>query len=199
LYSFWENNFLKIVIIQKPFSEKQLIRNIMSSCSLETLLEILKLIFIDIAKFWKNKKSEVLLGFHPTLRNYALTEKGLHYYDTFPPMLMEQKILNRIIIAMSPYGKYIKKMIPPFLINKVSNEYYQFDKMIIGVIGSSCRLRPEFSSAILEFCKNYFKQSESCSDLQKLSVLDKLSRPPRLSGLWLNIRKWSGNTGKPNV
>lgn len=199
LFSFWEDSLFKIIIVQKPFEEFQLIRNIMSSCSLEKLFEILNLIFLDIAKFWKNKKSAKLPGFHPTLRNYALTEAGLNYYDTFPPMLVEQKILNRIIIAMSPYGKYIKKIVPPFLINKVSDEYYQFDKMVMGVIGSTCRLQPQYADTLLDFCKRYFQNSDEFTEEQKQAVFKRLNKPPRLSGLWLIIRKWSGNVGKPNV
>lgn len=189
----------QIIIIQKPFHENELLRSIIKKASITELFSLCQLIFKDIQKFWSGKKVLMPIGFHPTLRNYALRQSELYYLDTFPPMLMEQKNLNHLILTMAPYETFIKKIIPSQLINRVSNEYYHLDKMFSGVVGSCCRLRPEFSSDILEFSLNYLKTGCQFSGKEKESTYKLLQKPPDLSGLWILVRKLTGNKGEPNI
>ena len=138
------------------------------------------------------------IGFHPTLRNYALRDGSLFYFDTFPPMLMNQRELNRIILRMSPYGSLFKIFFPLTWINLVSNEYYNFDKMFTSIAGSCCRLRPENANAILAFSIEFIN-STSCTIAEKQKITRMLKSPPDLPALWIFIRRLSGNVGKPNI
>jgi hypothetical protein len=188
----------QIVILQPAFDEIRLVRTIAETCFEIELLALIEFMLNDTLTYWKNKP-RVEIGFHPTMRNYAFDQGKLHYFDTFPPMLMPQKELNRLIIDMAPARLNIRALIPNRIINRVSDEYYQKDKMITGIIGSACRLRPELSNAILSHCRNYISKSADLKDDEKSYLLDQLKRPPQLSGIWITFRKIFGKTGRPNV
>ena len=189
----------QIIIIQESFKEDDLLRNQIIRASSSELTSLCFLIFEDILKFWRKKKGSLEIGFHPTLRNYSLHKGNLYFFDTFPPMLMSQKKLNRLIIKMSPHGRLIKKLIPPVFINMVTDEYYYLDKMFTGIVGSCCRLRPDDAMNILDFSGKYVMDSELLSESEKAGIIKILKKPPKLSKIWILIRKLSGNTGYPNI
>ncbi|MFT5970279.1 MAG: hypothetical protein ACI8ZO_000786 [Flavobacteriales bacterium] len=198
MFSLREEERPQLCIFQKAFAHEQLLRNVMLESELPEFLKNLKLIFSEILNFWNKKPEGDNLGFHPTLRNYALVEGQLHYFDTFPPMNMSQQELNKFIIRVAPYGKFFKPVVPPFGINRVTNEYYALDKMILGIVGSCCRLRPEFVQDILSFISAEVANAEILEEIKK-AVLVKTKNPPRLSLLWRIMRKLTGNTGAANV
>jgi hypothetical protein len=188
----------QIIIIQEAFKKEEMLRDIMERSSEEEMLEFCRLILDETLKFRNNRKNVADIGFHPTLRNYALHDGSLWYFDTFPPMLMKQRELNRIIIRMSPFGMLVKNLIPPGLIDIVSDEYYDFVKMFKGIVGSCCRLRSDYASSILSFSTEYIR-SAFCDEEEKQKIIQILQSPPRLPGIWTFFRKLSGNTGKPNI
>ena len=189
----------QLIIIQEAFHENELLRKLVKEASVDVLVTLCKLIFDDILKFWTNKKTSMDVGFHPTLRNYALRGSELYYFDTFPPMLMGQKELNRIMVSMAPYKTLIKKILPTGLISIVSDEYYNPVKMFTGVVGSCCRLRPEAAHQILSYSIQYLNTSIVFSGKEKEKIAKLLQKPPELSKLWLTVRKLTGNTGEPNI
>ena len=189
----------QIIIIQESFSDDELLRNCIMKASLTELTGLCSLVFTDILMFWRKKKNSLEIGFHPTLRNYALHQGKLYFFDTFPPMLMSQQRLNRLIIRMSPYGGLIKNFIHPRLMKRVTDEYYNLDKMFIGVVGSCCRLRPADASKILTFSSIYVTESELLTEPEKATIIKHLTKPPQLSKIWILIRKLSGNIGSPNI
>lgn len=188
-----------LVIIQKAFPEDELARGMIETGDRERVLHLMKLLMDDSILFWINKPAGRKIGFHPTTRNYALTKNGLEYFDTFPPMLMEQKELNKIILQMAPVKVNVNGMIPLQMVNRVSDEYYMIDKMISGIVGSTCRLRPELRDEILDFSRNYIQTNTHLSEEEKSGVLILLNKPPQLSGLWVTLRKFFGKSGKPNL
>lgn len=189
----------QIIIAQEAFDEAELVRPIMEKADTSEFIDVLGLLLADTLKYWKAKGDNEKIGFHPTLRNYALQDGKLHYFDTFPPMLLKQQELNRLIITMAPFKLLLKPIIPSFLLNIVSDEYYEIEKMLTGIIGSCCRLRPEIVPEILKFSVSYIKNSNSLQELQKKKIIEKIQEPPRLPGIWVWIRKLTGNVGKPNI
>jgi hypothetical protein len=188
----------QIIILQEAFGKEELLRTRFETSPERELLYLCKLIYDDVLKFLIYPKGSMDIGFHPTLRNYAVHNGTLFFFDTFPPMLMNQRELNRIIIRMSPFGSYFKIFIPATLINLVTDEYYNFEKMFTGITGSCCRLRPEHANAILKFSTDYINNS-SCPTIVKQKITSLLKTPPELPGLWTFFRKLSGNVGKPNI
>ena len=188
----------QIFILQEAFRKDEMLRTRFENSPEDELPKLCKLIYDDVQKFLTYPKVSMDIGFHPTLRNYALHNDTLFFFDTFPPMLMKQRDLNRIIIRMSPYGSFFKVFIPERFINLVTDEYYNFEKMFIGITGSCCRLRPENANAILDFSTGYINNS-TCSPEVKQNITRMLKTPPELPGIWTFIRKLSGNVGKPNI
>lgn len=189
----------QLIIIQDSFRDEELVRNLITGAGKERLTDLISMLFADVINFNRRKNNSVATGFHPTLRNYAFHEGKLWFFDTFPPMLMEQRVLNGVILRMSPYGGWLRKITPLRLINKVSDEYYELDKMFTGIVGSCCRLRPADAGLILRFSREYVAASEQLTNAEKESILRLVNKPPQLSRLWILIRKLSGNTGKPNI
>ncbi len=188
----------QIYIIQEAFKKDELLRCLFETSPESELMKLCELIFDDALKFWRNRPESVEIGFHPTLRNYAFQNGKLYYFDTFPPMLMSRRDLNRIILKMSPYGSLLKIFIPSSWINPVSKEYYQFHKMFTGITGSCCRLRPENANTILKLSTDYINGS-SCTREEKQRITGILKSPPELPALWTFFRRLSGNVGKPNI
>jgi hypothetical protein len=189
----------QLVIIQEAFREDELLRNIVKEAAFPELVRLCNQIFDDIIKFWRGKKDSLDIGFHPTLRNYSLHDGILYYFDTFPPMLMDQKKLNMLIIKMSPFGGLFRILVPAQIINRVSDEYYNLDKMFTGVVGSCCRLRPDDAEKILAFSCEYVEKSTAITGTEKESISALLHRAPELPGIWIFFRKLSGNIGNPNI
>ena len=178
----------RIVIIQELFKESELVRSILQSAELPTSLSILDSLLTETIQYWNKKGTKKDFGFHPTLRNYAIRKGKLYYFDTFPPMAIPQRDLNKIILFMSPNGGIAKKLIPQGVINLVSNEYYCVRKMLTGIIGSMCRLRPENAIPILKHSiKHISKADLPESTIRTLS--EELTKPPGLSGLWRFVRR----------
>jgi hypothetical protein len=186
-----------LYIIQEAFQKNELLRTLCEISEESELLRLCKMILDDAVKFWQNRPGPDI-GFHPTLRNYALQNERLYYFDTFPPMLMSQRELNKIILKMSPYGSFVKRIVPLKWINLVSDEYYNFTRMFTGITGSCCRLRNEHAGAILKFSTEYINDS-SCTPAEKQEITTILQSPPELPAIWTFFRRISGNVGKPNI
>ncbi len=188
----------QIIIIQEAFKSDELLRNKIQSAGESELMTLCSKAYDQVILYGLMQGSRGDIGYHPSLRNLAYRADKTYYYDTFPPMAMEQQRLNDLIITMAPFGRMLKPLINPKWINRVSDEYYYFDKMYEGVVGSCCRLRPELASLILEFSKDYLGESQ-IDPFVKQAAQKLLQKPPRLSGLWTGIRSLSGNEGKPNI
>lgn len=198
------NQNYKIVIIQDAFSQNDLIRNQMAKApDVDSYLKIIQKLLDDTMMYIRHfgEPMEVKhIGFHPTLRNYAVENGEPYYFDTFPPMSMTQEELEEIIPEFTPYPlpKFIKKIAIKKWLKQVTDEYYQIDKMLIGIFGSACRLRPEFAEKVLIFMKT-FAETELTNPVLKEKVLHHAENPPQLSGSWVFFRKVFGKKGKPNV
>ncbi len=189
----------QLVIIQDAFRDDELLRNHIIRGNIEEVKRLCTMVFDEMLRFRENRNKNIDIGFHPTLRNYCVHDNKLWFFDTFPPMLMGQKSLNRLMIKMSPFGGLLKKIIPSSMMNKVTDEYYNLDTMFTGIVGSCCRLRPDDSEKILSFSREYVNKSVRITEKEKEDILRLLNKPPQLSKIWILIRKLSGKTGKPNI
>jgi len=190
-----------ILVLQSAFREEELVRAMMLRSSKEACLKILKSLLEDTLRFlsWRRKSGETI-GFHPTLRNYAIRQWKLWYFDTFPPMWgWDQQGLNRIIIRFAPFGIFrFLYFFSKKWVDRVSNEYFRPELMITGLVGSSCRLRPDLAADILAVSRKLLGLQLKDAELKR-KVMIILSRPPRLPGIWVFLRGLVGKEGKPNV
>ncbi|NTU41755.1 MAG: hypothetical protein HGA78_01620 [Nitrospirales bacterium] len=192
-----------IMIVQEAFPETALVRNIMLTAGLDECSRLMKGIIDDavtVLNFMREHPEENM-GFHPTLRNYAVTGEKLHYFDTFPPFcLWDQRRVEKIILDFAPFPlvRHFKPFLLPFM-HRVTDEYYFDDKMILGIVGSSCRLRPEFYQQFLDSAAKHLRNMTEGRVINKEGILHALSQPPSLSPLWVMTRRLLGKEGKPNL
>ncbi|HNR89269.1 MAG TPA: DUF6206 family protein [Spirochaetota bacterium] len=192
-----------IRIVQSAFPEAALVRNIMQAADFPLCERLMRGIIDDavtVLVFMRENPKENM-GFHPTLRNYSFHDERLHYFDTFPPFCRwGQRRVEEIILEFAPFGfvKYVKPLFKPFM-HRVTDEYYFEDKMVLGIVGSSCRLRPEFYQRFLDSAKEHVGAVPDARLLQKQAILDQLSQPPSLSPIWVFTRRMLGKEGQPNL
>ncbi|MFA5353248.1 MAG: DUF6206 family protein [Thermodesulfovibrionales bacterium] len=192
-----------IMIVQDAFPETALVRNIMLKAGFEECELLMRGIIdeaVTVLTFMRDHPEENM-GFHPTLRNYAMTGGKLHYFDTFPPFCRwDQRQVEEIILEFAPFGfvRFLKPLARPFM-HRVTDEYYFEDKMILGIVGSSCRLRPEFYQQLLDSAAEQLRDMSSERVLNKEGILHELSQPPSLSPLWVITRRLLGKEGQPNL
>ncbi len=194
-------NRFSIRIYQYAFSGENMARKIMESGDLTICISVMEGVLDGAITMlnYLHQNPSVTLGFHPTLRNYAICDETFWYFDTFPPMAnISQGELEWFMLHFMPYkipmwAKYLAK---PFMHN-VTDEYFDPCKMFLGIVGSSCRMRPEFISHFLEKAK--FKSLELENTESRNSILSSLDNPPKLPFYWIFMRKIFGKEGKKNV
>ena len=191
-----------IRIYQEAFSADMMVRKFVEEGDLETCIFNMNGVLDGAITFlnYTHKNSIKNLGFHPTTRNYAVTPEGeFWYFDTFPPMAdLTQNELEWYIMHFSPYKipNWFKYVAKPFM-NKVTDEYYQADKMFLGIVGSCCRLRPEFTNQILK--EAIKKAHDLANSKEKNKIIQQLKNPPKLPWIWTFVRKILGKEGKSNI
>ena len=189
------------VILQKAFEPEEMLRDVMQSAESGRAVDLMEAVLLETLDFleWRRKAGIDRLGLHPTLRNFALREEKLHYFDTFPPMIgLSAKELQSLILDFAPYSlnQVLKPLALPFM-GQVTDEYYQEPPMLSGIVGSCCRLRPELAEDFLERARGVTAGRLSKADDQDLHA--RLSKAPKLSPLWVSIRGMLGKEGKPNI
>ena len=109
-----------------------------------------------------------------------------------------QDELEWYILHFAPYQvpNWFKKIAKNFT-NKVTDEYYQADKMFLGIIGSSCRLRQDLVDDFMKAAK--IKAAELLNEKDKKAILKQLENPPKLPFIWTFVRKILGKEGKKNL
>ena len=190
-----------VAIIQEAFTPSELVRDVMKTCDVDPYLDLMAGVLTDAINFSAYMKDRTeMLGFHPTLRNYAFRMGTFYYFDTFPPMAgISEEEVQQLVIDFAPYHfpGFVKKLSKKYL-GKVTNEYYQYDLMISGIVGSSCRLRPEFADRVLIRARSVIENTP-IDEQVKNDTLEIIKNPPKLSPLWTSMRKILGKEGKPNV
>lgn len=195
------NGSFSIRIYQEAFPAETMARKMMQDGDLDQCLFVLNGVLdgaiTELNYLFDNPKEK--MGFHPTLRNYAIQDGEFWYFDTFPPMAhLSQHELEWYILHFSPYKvpTWFKHVAKPFM-NKVTDEYYQGDKMFLGIVGSSCRLRPEFTEQFLKSAREKVEELKNITDKNK--IINQLENPPQLPWIWTFVRKVLGKEGKSNI
>ena len=75
------------VILQEAIPSECMMRTQMLDCNNYKALELMDAAGETIAQFWNNLTPEMgRVGFHPSIRNFAITETRTIFFDSFPPL-----------------------------------------------------------------------------------------------------------------
>ncbi|MCR8547855.1 DUF6206 family protein [Salipiger sp. P9] len=187
------------VIVQEALPESALMRPRMQREGLEATLAMMEAAGQVIARFWNaSDRFETRIGFHPSIRNFAVLEGQAVFYDTFPPLIhYSRDEMGRMLLLFSE--KRLMRLVGPFMrarVTGIQDEWYSAPETLVGLVGSACRLRPEHTGAYLAWGREFAAREmprwaeEAVAGMQDA---------PRLPGYWTGFRKLLGLQGEPNL
>ncbi len=187
------------VIVQEALPDDSLMRPRMQSAPRDETLRMMAQAGEVIAGFWHAVEgSDERIGFHPSIRNFAVTERGAVFFDTFPPLIgYSREEMGRMLLTFS--DKRLMRVVGPLMQSRVTgiqDEWYSPPETLVGLVGSACRLRPEHADAYLDWGRAFAKAHMTPWADEAIEGLD---APPRLPGYWTGFRRLLGLQGEPNV
>jgi hypothetical protein len=187
------------VIVQEALDPACLMRPLMISESLADTLLMMEAAGQVIARFWHwSTGFEGRIGFHPSIRNFAIVEGKAVFFDTFPPLIhYSREEMGKMLLLFSE--KRLMRVVGPFLQKKVTaiqDEWYSPAETLVGLVGSACRLRPDDAPAYLSWGRDFAAREMGPWAEEAIAGMQDT---PRLPGYWTGFRKILGLQGKPNV
>ncbi|MFZ5963305.1 DUF6206 family protein [Thalassococcus sp. BH17M4-6] len=187
------------VIVQEALPADSMMRPQMQRADLDGTLRMMEAAGDVIATFWNNADQfDTRIGFHPSIRNFAILDGKAVFFDTFPPLInYSREEMGRMLLQFS--DKALMRWVGPLLRKKVTgiqDEWYSPPETLVGLVGSACRLRPDDAQAYLDWGRAFTRRRMARWQDEALAGL---SEPPRLPGYWTGFRKLLGLQGEPNV
>ncbi|WP_375259377.1 DUF6206 family protein [Citreimonas sp.] len=187
------------VIVQQALPAESLMRPRMQAGTKAETLAMMQAAGLVIARFWHWAEArDERIGFHPSIRNFAIRGEEAVFFDTFPPLIhYTREEMGRMLLQFS--DKRLMRMVGPLMQTRVTgiqDEWYSPPETLVGLVGSACRLRPEHAQDYLDWGRG-FAQTEMAPWADE--ALAGLQAPPRLPGYWTGFRKLLGLQGEPNV
>ena len=187
------------VVVQQALDARSMMRPQLIAADRQTALNLMDSAGKVIAGFWNAlEERDGRVGFHPSIRNFAIVDGRAMFFDTFPPLIgYSRDEMGDMLLQFSE--KRLMRWIGPVLRQKVTgiqDEWYSPPETLVGLVGSACRLRPDDAEAFLSWGRD-FAQSEM--PRWSVEVLTGLKVPPRLPGYWTGFRKLLGLQGEPNI
>lgn len=187
------------VIVQEALPTESLMRPLMQTAPRDETLAMMQAAGEVIAGFWNAAdRFETRIGFHPSIRNFAIVEGRAVFFDTFPPLIhYSREEMGRLLLLFS--DSRLMRTVGPLLRGRVTgiqDEWYSPPETLVGLVGSACRLRPEHTDAYLDWGRRFAEEAMPRWSEEARAGLD---RPPRLPGYWTGFRRLLGLQGEPNV
>jgi hypothetical protein len=150
------NGKFRVEIVQEPFAPQELAGEIVKSGDKSQVLYVARGIINDALRFIRSPQMGKM-GFHPTVKNYAIRSGTFYMFDTFPPF-QDRKTTEELMRRHAPSRAFkILMTLFPSLLHESADEYYDAVPMLHLIYAATSRLRPEFEAdvraLILEMCK----------------------------------------------
>ena len=187
------------VIVQEALPEASLMRPLMQVAPRDETLAMMEAAGQVIARFWNAAdRFDTRIGFHPSIRSFAIVDGVAMFYDTFPPLIhYSRDEMGRMLLLFSE--KRLMRLIGPFMkarVTGIQDEWYSPPETLVGLVGSACRLRPEHAEAYLSWGRDFAaREMPRWAD----EAIAGMQEAPRLPGYWTGFRKLLGLQGEPNV
>ena len=187
------------VIVQEAIDPKLMMRHQLQLADSQRALELMHSVGLVIARFWNSLTKDMgRVGFHPSVRNFAVIGKEAIFFDSFPPLIhYSHAELGKILLHFSE--SRIIRIVGPFFPRKlahVQDEWYSPAQTLIGLVGSACRLRPSDENFFLEWGREF---AQLHMPLFSDEIIEGLRGAPRLPSYWTNFRKLLRLQGEPNL
>ena len=188
------------MIVQKVLEERLLLRPQIAAADLGLELDLMQQAARSIVEFWASVAGRAeRIGYHPSLRNFAIDAQGPISFDTFPPLIgYSRDEMGRLLLRFSR-SRLIRTLGPAFpeRICAIQDEWYAPAGTILGLVGSAIRLRPADQAPILAWARGF--AADELEGVTRAEILTGLDTPPRLPTVWVAMRRLLGLEGQPNV
>ena len=180
------------VIVQEALPETSLMRPLMQQAGLDETVTMMEAAGQVIATFWNNADQfDTRIGFHPSIRNFAIIDTRAVFFDTFPPLIhYNREEMGRMLLQFS--DKRLMRLVGPLMqrrVTAIQDEWYSASETLVGLVGSACRLRPEHAQDYLDWGRGFVARG---MPRWQDEVLPHLQEPPRLPAIWTGFRKLLG-------
>jgi len=187
------------VIVQEALDSDCLMRPLMQRASQADALGMMQAAGEVIARFWLAVEGDARrVGFHPSIRNFAIIEGQAVFFDTFPPLIHYSRAeMGQMLLTFS--DTRLMRLAGPLMktrVTAIQDEWYSPPETLVGLVGSACRLRPDDAPAFLDWGRGF---AGSHMAPWEGEIRAGLTDPPQLSRLWTGMRKILGLQGEPNV
>ena len=187
------------VILQAGLPDEAMMRPLMQTDPIESALQHCQAAGEVIARFWLQVRDHPQrVGFHPSIRNFAIVDGRAMFFDTFPPLIgYSRDEVGRLLLTFSESA--LMRGVGPLIrgrVTAIQDEWYSPPETLVGLVGSACRLRPDDAEAFLDWGRR-FAEAEMAP--WAAEAVAGMQEPPRLSGLWTGMRRAMGLVGAPNL
>ncbi len=187
------------VIVQEALPVDSLMRPLMQRQPLPETLAMMEAAGQVIARFWHwAEGQEARIGFHPSIRNFAIRGGEAVFFDTFPPLIhYSRDEMGRMLLTFSE--KRLMRVVGPLMrarVTGIQDEWYSPPETLVGLVGSACRLRPDDAQAYLDWGRDFARREMAPWADEALAGM---TETPKLPGYWTGFRKLLGLQGEPNV
>ncbi|MCJ7873087.1 DUF6206 family protein [Phaeobacter sp. J2-8] len=187
------------VIVQAALPADTMMRPQMQAAPVEDAIDLMEAAGQVIARFWNNADQfGTRIGFHPSIRNFAVAGGQATFFDTFPPLIHYSRAEMGQMLLIFSESALMRAVGPVFKgrVTGIQDEWYSAPETLVGLVGSACRLRPDDGQAFLAWGRDFVnREMPRWAD----EALPELQRPPKLPGYWTGMRKLLGLQGEPNV
>ncbi len=188
------------VVVQRALPADSLMRPLMQAGTRDDTLAMLEAAGQVIARFWRWEAATQTprIGFHPSIRNFAILDGQAIFFDTFPPLIhYSRNEMGQMLLTFSE--KRLMRLVGPLLrarVTAIQDEWYSPAETLVGLVGSACRLRPEHTQDYLDWGRSFARGPMAPWQAE----IDRgLATPPKLGGLWTGMRKALGLEGEPDL
>lgn len=187
------------VIVQEGLPDDTMMRPLMQSATRDQALGYMQAAGEVIARFWNATRDDPRrIGFHPSIRNFAIVEGRAVFFDTFPPLIgYSRDEMGQLLLTFSESA--LMRSVGPLIrrrVTAIQDEWYSPPETLVGLVGSACRLRPGDADAFLDWGRGFARSHMAVWADEAVAGMDE---PPRLSGLWTGLRRAMGLVGEPNL
>ena len=187
------------VIVQAALPAEQMMRPQLQAAAPDDALALMEAAGQAIARFWHAVEGRPeRIGFHPSIRNFAVAGGEAVFFDTFPPLIGYTRAeMGQLLLLFS--DSRLMRTVGPLLrgrITAIQDEWYSPPETVVGLVGSACRLRPEHAARFLDWGRDFAGRAMAPWAAE---IEAGLAAPPRLPRAWTATRRLLGLQGEPNL
>ncbi|MGP1356042.1 DUF6206 family protein [Roseicyclus sp.] len=173
-----EHGLLRPVVIQDALDAGSILSRRLGQGDLASALGALEVVAGAVCGFWAGVAQRAeRIGLHANVHNFAVTEDGPVFLETFPPLIgYSREDMGRLLLRFSESGlmRGIGALLPGRM-REIQDPWYTLPGNLGLLVEGAIRLRPQDRPALLAWAGDFAAARLDASD--RSALLTSLSRP----------------------